>query len=63
MQDKKKKMETIQENKKIHEEEEYEKFMEEFKKHSKIEPEACRDINTYFHDMMAWKTKLEKARE
>ncbi len=56
-------METIQENKKIHEEEEYEKFMEEFKKHSKIEPEACRDINTYFHDMMAWKTKLEKARE
>lgn len=37
--------------------------MEEFKKHSKIQPDECRDTQTYFHDMMAWKSKLEKDRD
>lgn len=34
--------------------------MEEYKKHSKVQADNCRDINTYFNDMMAWKSKIDK---
>lgn len=37
--------------------------MNEYKKHAKVQPDSCRDINTYFNDMIAWKSKVEKERE
>lgn len=37
--------------------------MNECKKHAKVQPDSCRDINTYFNDMIAWKSKVEKERE
>jgi hypothetical protein len=33
--------------------------MDEYKKYSKVQPEECRDKDTYFNDMIAWQKKIE----
>jgi NAD-dependent SIR2 family protein deacetylase len=36
--------------------------LEEYKKHNTLQPEECRDCETYFNDMIAWKNKIENER-
>lgn len=63
LEDKKKKMEQNQQDKKAKEEEEYEKFISEYESHVKLHTEDCRNSDTFFHDMVTWKSKLDKQKE